>query len=286
MKKRIGFSVLILAVVAAAGLVVFFLLTRGAEPELPQDSSGSALSQEQQRQLLLDAGMTENQADSFLAEKEDTVADSGAITQCIFRENTDDYYVVTDTNRGFSLTVDGGFPMSNQLTYTVSFQGDAIDTLRDYNDVAVIEGGERTEHYAPVTPQAVLAAEKVLRQQIEALAEEWYNTVPCPAERGTEDWLTIDRVTFDDVKNVIGDGTGFTGGAVSIQGGQTIIPCWGTVSPTLEHRDNEPTWRNFQSYGTFTQGEDGDLQLISVTFKALPGVTISYGEKTFLIEAA
>ena len=32
MKKRIGFSVLILAVVAAAGLVVFFLLTRGAGP--------------------------------------------------------------------------------------------------------------------------------------------------------------------------------------------------------------------------------------------------------------
>ena len=98
MKKRIGFSVLILAVVAAAGLVVFFLLTRGAEPELPQDSSGSALSQEQQRQLLLDAGMTENQADSFLAEKEGTVADSGAITQCIFRENTDDYYAVSYTH--------------------------------------------------------------------------------------------------------------------------------------------------------------------------------------------
>ena len=283
MKKRIGFSVLILAVVAAAGLVVFFLLTRGAEPELPQDSSGSALSQEQQRQLLLDAGMTEGQADSFLAEKEDTVADSGAITQCIFRENTDDYYVVTDTNRGFSLTVDGGFSMSNQLTYTVSFQEDAIDTLRDYNDVAVIEGGERTEHYAPVTPQAVLAAEKVLRQQIEALAEEWYNTVPCPAERGTEDWLTIDRVTFDDVKNVIGDGTSVMTASVSIQGGQTIIPCWGTVYPTVEYRDNEPTWRNFHSYGTFTQGEDGDLQLISVTFEAFPGTTISYGEKTFLI---
>ena len=285
MKKRIGFSILILAVVAAAGLVVFFLLTRGAEPELPQDSSGSALSQEQQRQLLLDAGMTENQVDSFLAEKEDTVADSGAITQCIFRENTDDYYVVTDTNRGFSLTVDGGFSMSNQLTYTVSFQGDAIDTLRDYNDVAVIEGGERTEHYAPVTPQAVLAAEKVLRQQIEALAEEWYNTAPCPAERGTEDWLTIDRVTFDDVKNVIGDGTGgYLGNSVSITGENLNIPCLGTVYPTVEYRDNEPTWRNFQSYGTFTQGEDGDLQLISVTFRALQGTTISYGEKTFLIE--
>ena len=285
MKKRIGFSILILAVVAAAGLVVFFLLTRGAGPELPQDSSGSALSQEQQRQLLLDAGMTENQADSFLAEKEDTVADSGAITQCIFRENTDDYYVVTDTNRGFSLTVDGGFSMSNQLTYTVSFQGDAIDTLRDYNDVAVIEGGERTEHYAPVTPQAVFAAEKVLRQQIEALAEEWYNTVPCPAERGTEDWLTIDRVTFDDVKNVIGDGTGgYLGNSVSITGENLNIPCLGTVYPTVEYRDNEPTWRNFRSYGTFTQGEDGDLQLISVTFRALQGTTISYGEKTFLIE--
>ena len=284
MKKRIGFSILILAVVAAAGLLVFFLLTRGAEPELPQDSSGSALSQEQQRQLLLDAGMTESQADSFLAEKEDTVADSGAITQCIFRENTDDYYVVTDTNRGFSLTVDGGFSMSNQLTYTVSFQGDAIDTLRDYNDVAVIEGGERTEHYAPVTPQAVLAAEKVLRQQIEALAEEWYNTVCCPAERGTEDWLTIDRVTFDDVKNVIGDGTGgYLGNSVSITGENLNIPCLGTVYPTVEYRDNEPTWRNFHSYGTFTQGEDGDLQLISVTFRALQGTTISYGEKTFLI---
>ena len=270
MKKRIGFSILILAVVAAAGLLVFFLLTRGAE---------------QQRQLLLDAGMTEGQADSFLAEKEDTVADSGAITQCIFRENTDDYYVVTDTNRGFSLTVDGGFPMSNQLTYTVSFQGDAIDTLRDYNDVAVIEGGERTEHYAPVTPQAVLAAEKVLRQQIEALAEEWYNTVPCPAERGTEDWLTIDRVTFDDVKNVIGDGTGgYLGNSVSITGENLNIPCLGTVYPTVEYRDNEPTWRNFRSYGTFTQGEDGNLQLISVTFRALQGTTISYGEKTFLIE--
>ena len=284
MKKRIGLSILILAVVAAAGLVVFFLLTRGAEPELPQDSSGSALSQEQQRQLLLDAGMTESQADSFLAEKEDTVADSGAITQCIFRENTDDYYVVTDTNRGFSLTVDGGFPMSNQLTYTVSFQGDAIDTLRDYNDVAVIEGGERTEHYAPMMPQAVLAAEKVLRQQIEALAEEWYNTVPCPAERGTEDWLTIDRVTFVSAEDTIGNGElGRATYPVSIKDGQTVIPCLGTVYPTVEYRDNEPTWRNFHSYGTFTQGEDGDLQLISVTFEAFPGTTISYGEKTFLI---
>lgn len=265
-------------IVGAAALVLICVLlyfqpwqAAGAE-ESQSSSTGSSskiLSADEQRDLLLDAGMTDAQADAFLKVKKEIVKSDDAIASCIGSKDREGWYnVVTSTNRGFPV-YNNAHDIPSVLTFTVIFKEDTIEEFMDYNGVKVIEAGTRKPGYHPWTTEMIIDAEQELERVSKEHAEEWYNTVFLGLKPGSPDWLSIEcENNMDDITSTL-----YQDKAVVLDGDVVRIfyDLW--LEPIDGDKKNNKSYETgIRIYGYFMQRDGAVPALTKIVFENYVGL--------------
>lgn len=276
--KRTKWVAGIVILLLFALIAVLLCMRPWESAEQPSESSSSVvLTTEQQRQLLLNAGMSDGQIAAFLDAKERVTKNTDAIADCEFWENKNAFYIATSGVRLYKMNSDG-FSLPNTLAFTVSFDGDQIEKLVDFNDVPVIENGVLDTNYRPWTPEVILAAEAELEKALVPYAEKWYNEVWRPKKFSTSEWIKVKEVVLS--QNDFKEQALYSDNFIAVNGKQLIILCQPTVICDIELMEGLPTFGSPQVYGTFEQRGGDAPELVKIGYSE----TLNYKNTVIYLE--
>ena len=194
----------------------------GGQPEGPS----SGVEERGQLKKLMDGGMNRAQANLFLTRKEQLAKDSSGIISCSWREQRNDYLIVTDAKRKYKIK-NGNNWLEQTQTYTIGFKGNQINNMTDYNGVSVYENMERKKGYVPLTPEMIEAGTEYMAQQVCEKNKNWFSaadpysfhysgriTIEFATDELHQGYNSNDEIQFVDV--LLKDGKLYLSGSVYV----------------------------------------------------------------------
>lgn len=185
-----------------------------------------ATERTEQIKKLIEGGMNNAQAELFLTRKEQLAKDSSGIISCSWREQRNDYLIVTDAKRKYKIK-NGNNWLEQTQTYTIGFKGNQINNMTDYNGVSIYENMERKKGYVPLTPEMIEAGTEYMAQQVCEKNKNWFSaadpysfhysgriTIEFATDELHQGYNSNDEIQFVDV--LLKDGKLYLSGSVYV----------------------------------------------------------------------